>query len=209
MDGPDVRATTAPVRGLTVDSDTSYLTITTPPSAEGTADNPQVRQTFSRVISIRALVLTWLPAEPTSVPAQTEASTTPEETATQEKPISVTLKVLVKQPGDQTFKELSEVSTITSKVRRQCTSLKFLLGSDHTWRLPFFLVTWIGQAWCFQILLYLSAGYNLQSWKSSTSNPIFANRWKNIGRRYRSTHWVPKYQWRSGDKIPFGCLGLR
>ena len=127
MDGPEVRATTAPVRGLTVDSDTSYLTITTPPSGRA-GENPQVKQTFKRLISIRALVLTWLSAEATSEPTQTEASTTPKETATQEEPISVTLKVLVQQPGDQKFKELSEVSTVTSKVRRQCTPMQFLLG---------------------------------------------------------------------------------
>ena len=127
MDGPDVRATTVGISGVTVDSDTSYLTITTPPSA-GAGDNPQVRQTFKRLISIRALVLTWLSTEPTSEPTQTEASTTPKETATQEEPISVTLKVLVQQPGDQKFKELNEVSTVTSKVRRQCTPMQFLLG---------------------------------------------------------------------------------
>ena len=208
MDGQDVRATTSAMQGLTVDSDSSILTITKPPSA-AVADNPQVKQTFKRLISIRALVLTWLSAEPTSVPTQTEPSTTPKETATQEKPISVTLKVLVKQPGDKKFKELTEVSAITSKVRRQLTSLQFLFGWDHVWRLLILLVTWIGQAWCFHIFLYLSAGYNLQSWTRSSWNPIFANRWKNIGRNYRSTHRVPKHQWRSGDKIPFGCLGLR
>ena len=127
MDGQDVRATTSAMQGLTVDSDSSILTITKPPSA-AVADNPQVKQTFKRLISIRALVLTWLSAEPTSVPTQTEPSTTPKETATQEKPISVTLKVLVKQPGDKKFKELTEVSAITSKVRRQLTSLQFLFG---------------------------------------------------------------------------------
>ena len=128
MEGQGVPAITKVVRGLTVDSDTSYLTITTPP---GTAagNNPALSKEFGKAISLRALVLTWLHAEPTSVVEGTEASTTPKGVSAQEGAISVRLKIRVRQPGDQQYKEL------TSKVRGE-----LLLGLEQILRLPIFLV---------------------------------------------------------------------
>ena len=135
MEEQGVQAMTAGVGGLTVDSDTSYLTITTPPST-AVDSKPGLSKKFDKAINLRALVLTWLAAEPTSVPEGTEASTTPKGVSAQEGVIWVILKIQVKQAGDQQYKELTDMPTDKSKVRRE-----LIVGLDEILRLPIFLIT--------------------------------------------------------------------
>ena len=119
-----VEATVTAVRGLSVQNDTSDLTITALQSSDGSAS---VLYRFSRLVNIRGLRLSLLSPMPTSTPAPVEASTTPEETTAQEQTVVVTLKVLTRQSTDQPFAVVMDPSQNTSEVRRAHISV---LGQD-------------------------------------------------------------------------------
>ena len=128
LDGGIARVT--PVRGLTIDNDTSDLIITTSPDAQGQNNNPGVVLDFYKQTNVRGLTLIWLSSEPPSGSTQTEAesSTTSTWAATQGETISVSLKVLKKQYGDLEFRDLTDESNDTSQVREEYKSLLFLFS---------------------------------------------------------------------------------
>lgn len=103
---------------LTVDENTSYLTITQLPTAEASSDVPTVLRAFREPVQVKALVVTLRSAKSTVAPTGTQESTTSRQPAPQET-ITVTVTLRIKKPGDDTFTDVIDDSTGQQKVTRQ------------------------------------------------------------------------------------------
>ena len=119
MDGQKGLESSITAKGtLTVDENTSYLTITQLPISQASSDIPSVLRVFREPVQVRAFVVTLRSAESTSVPSGTQESTTSRQPTPQE-PVTVTVTLRVKKPGDNTFTDVIDDSTGRQKVTRQ------------------------------------------------------------------------------------------
>ncbi|XP_038045127.1 mucin-3A-like [Patiria miniata] len=118
MDGekglePEVKA----AGDLTIDSQTSYLTITQLPIDPSSSDIPSVELLFRQPIKVTAVVLASRSPQATSAPTgQPAASTTTSRTAAGERLTEVTLTLSTKKPDDDEFTTLVDDNTNQPKV---------------------------------------------------------------------------------------------
>jgi len=120
MDGEKgLEAKVTPGGTLTIDEDTSYLTITKMPIGQSSSDIPSVERRFREPVSLRAVVMTLRSPKSTSAPSQPETGT--QQPAAQEKLVEVTLTLQTKKPGEDDFTPLIDDSTGEPKVRTGTT----------------------------------------------------------------------------------------
>lgn len=138
MDGEQgLESSVRPTGNLTINDETSYLTITVLPIGEGQSDIPSVERQFNRPVNVRGVVITLRSPESTSATGQPETGTTTPQPAAQQRPINVTLTFLTKKPGDEDFSPLTDSSTNLPKVRGSNASNFALLLSRFLFPLTF------------------------------------------------------------------------
>ena len=117
MDGEEgLESDVTPAGGLTIDEATSYLTIAELPIDPSSSEVPSVERKFRKPVRITALLMTLRSPPSSPAPSQSVTSTTPQSVAG-EKSVQVTVTLLTKKPGDDSFTPLIDDSNNRPKVQ--------------------------------------------------------------------------------------------
>jgi hypothetical protein len=92
---------------VTIDEDTSYITITDLPIGDSATDVPSVLREFRQPVTVKAIEMTLISAPTTERPASDQGSATPSQPPSAKQSSEVTFKVLTRKPGDDDFTEVS------------------------------------------------------------------------------------------------------
>jgi hypothetical protein len=112
MDGErGVQSEVTEVRGLAVDEETSYVTITDFPDDPSSSDVPSLERRFREPVRLTALVLTMVLPQSTASPSQPATSASTPESAALPTSVQLSLTLYTKKPGDPTFTPLIDDST--------------------------------------------------------------------------------------------------
>ena len=117
MDGErGIQSEVTQVQGLTIDEETSSVTITDFPDDPSSSDVPSLERRFREPVRLTALVLTMGLPQSTASPSQPATSASTPESAARPASVELTLTLYTKKPGDTTFTPLIDDSTGEPKV---------------------------------------------------------------------------------------------
>lgn len=219
MDGErGVQSEVTEVRGLAVDEETSYVTITDFPDDPSSSDVPSLERRFREPVRLTALVLTMVLPQSTASPSQPATSASTPESAALPTSVQLSLTLYTKKPGDPTFTPLIDDSTGQPKVIKWADkpSNLFLDPDPLPCSRPsngraagVICVCPCSASSQFDPTLLTSfAADKRHSCGKSTNNDDAAARPRHPRRHYRITHPDPLYQSSPGKDVPTTSTGL-
>ena len=108
MDGDEgLESEVTPNGAVTIDEETSFITISNAPIGQTPSEVPSVLREFRQPVTVKAIEMTLISAPTTERPASDQGSATPSQPPSAKQSSEVTFKVLTRKPGDDDFTEVS------------------------------------------------------------------------------------------------------
>ena len=118
MDGDEgLESEVTPNGAVTIDEETSFITISNAPIGQTPSEVPSVLREFRQPVTVTAVEMVLISAGSVERPSSGQGNATSRETPAAKDSVEVTVKLLTRRPGEEDFTEVPTDSTEQPKVR--------------------------------------------------------------------------------------------